>query len=153
MRDPQTYRELPNDGARTRLATISMPSSAAPERNTATPSATAPGASGRRLMPARLTRSGSARRELAAGLRAGCESLGERLDARAQLVRAADRERAAETGEHSGHPLQRVDAHAQKRLVAGLRKLGERGREAARRLVDGEVEQHLDLPRPGYAGE
>ena len=39
MSAPQTYSELPNVGASTRLAAISTPRSAAPERKTAQPTA------------------------------------------------------------------------------------------------------------------
>ena len=59
-----------------------------------------------------------------------------------------------EAGEHAGHPVERADAHAQERAIAGRRELGERGRAGARAAsLEREVEQHLDLPRPRHAGE
>jgi hypothetical protein len=64
-----------------------------------------------------------------------------------------DRERTAEAREHPRHPVERVDAHAEKRAVAGLDELGERGGQPTRRLMDGEVERHLDLDAPRHARE
>src|SRR6185436_14290070 len=51
---PQTYSELPNVGASTRLAAISTPRSAAPERKTAVPSASASMVGRRRSIPSRV---------------------------------------------------------------------------------------------------
>ena len=58
-----------------------------------------------------------------------------------------------EPGEHAGHPVERADAHAQQRAAVLLRELGERRRQALGGLIDREVEQHLDLPRPRHARE
>ena len=65
----------------------------------------------------------------------------------------ANRETAAELGQDGRHPVERIDPHPQQRAVGVVDDLGQRRGDAPRRLVHGQVEQHLDLPFPGHARE
>ena len=73
--------------------------------------------------------------------------------ARSQLVRPPDREAAAEPGENRRHPVERADAHAKHRHPVLVDELRERRRNAPHGFVDGQFEEHLDLPAPGNACE
>src|SRR3954469_4856246 len=64
----------------------------------------------------------------------------QRCDARVQLLRPPDREAAAESREDGGHPVERADAHPEKRSGSLGRQLCERRREALRRQVWRQVE-------------
>ena len=63
--------------------------------------------------------SGSARIVRSGGLG---EPVGERADARAELVRPADREETAEPSQHVRRPLERVGTHPQNRLPVLVRR-------------------------------
>ena len=68
-----------------------------------------------------------------------------------QLVEA---DREAQPNRRAGrHPVERVHAHAQDGPVRVIDELGERRRNAARGGGDWQVEQRLDFPGPGHAGE
>ena len=72
-------------------------------------------------------------------------------DARASSSGALDREGAAEPREDARRPVQRDHPHPQERPASAAS--AQRGRGSPPGRLDWEVEEHLDLPRPGHPRE
>src|SRR5262245_57655876 len=82
-----------------------------------------------------------------------CQARGERPYAGPQLLRAPYPQGAAEPGKYRRGPVERADAHPESRAAVLLGEVGQRARDPPARLLDRQVEQHVDLPRPRHLGE